>query len=90
MLLKKSGWAFKEWRLISSEKANDWYRTITLETLRIREELTSRQPLLFSQVACTQYLVWVGFHVLADDTLESEHWKGYREYARANVKAIAD
>jgi hypothetical protein len=70
------------------ETANDWCRTITLETVRIPEALTPSQRLLFSQICRTQYLVWVGFQLLADDTLESEHWKGYREYAKANIEAI--
>jgi hypothetical protein len=74
----------------SGDTTNDWCRTIALETARTPEGLTPNQRLLFSQISHTWYLVWVGFQLLADDKLESEHWKGYREYARANVEAIAN
>ena len=31
-----------------------------------------------------------GFQLLADETLESEHWKRYRNYALANLALIAN
>jgi hypothetical protein len=86
----------KEWLDIqraaasSGENPNDWCRTITLETLRIPEGLTPNQRLLFSQISHTQYLVWVGFQLLADDKLESEQWKYYREHARTHIEAIVN
>jgi len=36
------------------------------------------------------FLVENGFQLLADDNLESEEWKEYRVYARANLDTIAD
>ncbi len=86
----------KEWLDIeraaanSGETANDWCRTITLETVRTPEGLTPNQQLLFSQICYTQYLVWVGFQLLADDKLESEDWKYYREHARTHIEAIVN
>ncbi|CAN5768224.1 hypothetical protein BH20ACI3_BH20ACI3_22310 [soil metagenome] len=35
-------------------------------------------------MARATFLVENGFQLLADDTLESEHWKKYRAYTRAN------
>jgi len=52
----------------SGDTANDWCRTIALERVRIPEALTPNQRLLFSQISHTQYLVWVGFQLLADDS----------------------
>ena len=86
----------KEWLDIeraaanSGDTANDWCRTIALEAVRLPEGLTPNQRLLFSQICHTQYLVWVGFQLLADDNLVSEQWKYYREHARTHIDAIVN
>ena len=86
----------KEWLDIeraaanSGDTANDRCRTIALETVRIPEGLTPNQRLLFSQICHTQYLVWVGFQPIADDKLDSQDWKYYREHARTHIEAIVN
>ncbi len=52
--------------------------------------LTPTQRILFAQMSRAGFLVENGFQLLADDNLESEEWKQYRVYARANLDAIAD
>ena len=72
------------------DKVPDWCRTIVLETLKMPVGLTPSQRILFGQMARTGFLVENGFTLLAEDTLESEHWKRYRAYARANLAQITD
>ena len=74
----------------SGDKPNDWCRTIALETLEMPVCLTRTQRILFSQMARVGWLVENGFQLLADDTLESELWKRYRGYAKANLNVITD
>jgi len=74
----------------SGETPNEWCRMTTLETLRMLVGLTPNQRVLFAQMARVGFLVENGFELLADDTLESEEWKQYRVYARANLTAITD
>lgn len=57
------------------DKPHDWCRTIALETLTMPVGLTPSQRILFGQMARAGWLVENGFQLLADDTLESEHWK---------------
>ena len=72
------------------DKPHDWCRTIALETLRMPVALTPSDRILFSQIARAGFLVENGFTLLAEDTLESEHWKRYRAYARGNLEVIAN
>lgn len=72
------------------DKVPDWCRTITLETLKMPIGLTPSQRILFSQMARTGFLVENGFQLLAEETLESEHWKRYRNYALTNLDVITD
>jgi hypothetical protein len=72
------------------EAPNEWCRIITLETVRLPAGLTRHHRILFAQMARTGFLVENGFQLLADETLESEHWKRYRAYAKANLTAITD
>jgi hypothetical protein len=72
------------------DKVPDWCRAITLETIKMPIGLTPSQRILFGQMARTGFLVENGFTLLAEDTLESEHWKRYRAYARENLDAIVD
>ncbi|MGH9966769.1 MAG: hypothetical protein ACREBG_02890 [Pyrinomonadaceae bacterium] len=74
----------------SGETPNEWCRMTTLESLKMPVGLTPNQWILFSQMARSTFLVENGFQLLADETLESEHWKRYRAYARANLNAITD
>ena len=60
------------------DKPHDWCRTIALETLKLPIALTPSDRILFSQIARAGFLVENGFTLLAEDTLESEHWKRYR------------
>jgi len=74
----------------SGETPNEWCRMTTLETARMPVGLTPNDRVLFAQIARAGFLVENGFQLLADDTLESEHWKRYRAYARSNLEAITD
>jgi hypothetical protein len=72
------------------DKPHDWCRTIALETVKLPVGLTPSDLILFSQIARAGWLVENGFQLLADQTLESEEWKRFRVYARANLEAISD
>jgi hypothetical protein len=72
------------------ETPNEWCRIVTLEMVKLPGSLTRQHRILFAQMARTGFLVENGFQLLADDTLESEHWKRYRAYAKANLTAITD
>ncbi len=74
----------------SGETPNEWCRMTTLETARMPTGLTPNQRMLFAQMTRAGFLVENGFQLLADDNLESEEWKQYRVYARANLDTIAD
>lgn len=74
----------------SGDKVPDWCRTIALETIKMPVGLTPSQRILFSQIARTGFLVENGFTLLAEDTLESEHWKRHRIYALENLDTITD
>ena len=71
------------------DKVPDWCRTVVLETIKMPIGLTPSQRILFGQIARTGFLVENGFTLLAEDTMESEHWKRYRAYARENLDAIS-
>ena len=72
------------------ETPNEWCRIVTLETVKLPGKLTRQHRILFAQMARTGFLVENGFQLLADDTLESEHWKRYCAYAKANLEVIAN
>lgn len=74
----------------SGETPNEWCRMTTFETLRLSEGLTPNQRIFFGQVARVRFLVENGFQLLAGDNLESEEWKRYRVYAKANLDVITD
>jgi len=74
----------------SGETPNVWCRTTTLETLEMPVGLTPNQWILFAQMARARFLLENDFQLLAEDTLDSEHWKRYRAYALANLNDIAD
>lgn len=72
------------------EAVNEWCRILALETIKMPVGLTPSNRILFAQIARAGFLVENGFTLLAEDTLESEHWKRYRIYARTNLDAIAE
>lgn len=72
------------------DKPHDWCRTIALETLKMPVGLTPSQRILFGQMARAGWLVENGFQLLADDILDSDEWKRFRLYARANLGDITD
>ena len=59
----------------SRETPNDWCRMTALEMLKMPVGLTPNQCILFAQMARSTFLVENGFQLLADETLESDHWK---------------
>ena len=74
----------------SGDVPNKWCRMTTVETARMPTRLTPNQRVLFAQMTRAGFLVENGFQLPADDNLESEEWKEYRVYARANLDTIAD
>jgi hypothetical protein len=73
----------------SGHTPNEWCRMTTVETARMPTGLTPNQRVLFAQMTRAGFLVENGFQLL-DDNRESEEWKEYRVYARANLDTIAD
>ena len=67
----------------------DWCREVVLEKLNEDNGLARSQRLIFNQVARTQYLVGLGFQLLAEDKLSPEEWKKLRSYAKNNLKVIS-
>lgn len=72
------------------DKPHDWCRTLALQTAKMPIGLTPNLRLLFRQACCNLFLIETGFTLLAEDTLESEHWRRYRTYAKTNIDAITD
>jgi hypothetical protein len=68
---------------------HDWCREAALEKLNEANGLQRSQQIIFNQVARTQYLVSLGFQLLAENKLTSEEWKKLRAYAKSNVKIIS-
>ena len=69
---------------------NEWCRTMALERLNLWCGLTHNQVLIFANVARIRFLVENAFALLAEDKLQSNVWRGYRDYARGNLKTILD
>jgi hypothetical protein len=69
-------------------KPNDLCRILALEKANEPVALTRGQRILFSQISRTLFLLETGLALLAEDTLESEHWKRVRTYARTNLDEI--
>ena len=69
---------------------HDWCRIATLERLNEEHGLTRSERFLFEQMARTQYLVGLGFQMLADDKLSSEEWKKLRDFAKEKIDIIID
>jgi len=69
-------------------KPNDLCRILALEKANEPVALTRAQRILFSQISRVLFLLENGLTLLADDSLDSEIWKRYRAYAKANLDAI--
>ena len=67
----------------------DWCREVVLEKLNEDNGLARSQRLIFNQIARTQYLVGLGFQLLAEDKLSPDEWKKLRTYAKNNLKVIS-
>ncbi|HZI88577.1 MAG TPA: hypothetical protein VFD48_17215 [Pyrinomonadaceae bacterium] len=69
---------------------NEWCRTMALERLNQWLGLTHDQVMIFAQVARTRFLVENAFQLLAEDNLQSQVWRSYRQYARGNLLTIVE
>jgi len=69
---------------------HDWCRIATLQRLNEEYGLTRSERFLFEQIARTQYLVGLGFQMLADKKLSTEEWKKLRAFAREKIGVITD
>ena len=70
--------------------AHDWCRLAALERLNVDFGLTRNERFLFEQIARTQYLVGLGFQMLADDKLSTEDWKKLRTFATEKIDVISN
>jgi hypothetical protein len=68
--------------------AHDWCRLVVQDRLNREFGLSKNERLLFAQVARIQYLVSIGFQLLADGRLTTEKWKEMREYSKDSVDLI--
>jgi len=69
---------------------HDWCRIATLQRLNEEFGLTRSERFLFEQIARTQYLVGLGFQMLADNKLNTDEWKKLRAFAREKIAVITD
>jgi hypothetical protein len=67
---------------------HDWCRLVVLDRLNQEFGLSKNERLLFAQVARIQYLVSIGFQMLADGRLTTEKWKEMREFSKDSVDLI--
>lgn len=72
------------------EKPPDWCRIVILQSANLPVGLTPDLQILFRQACRTFFLVDNGFALLADDSLESDLWARYRNYAKANLEKISN
>lgn len=59
---------------------------------RLNQEyaLSKNERFLFAQVARIQYLVSIGFQMLADDKLPTEKWTKIRVFAKESINVITE
>lgn len=69
---------------------HDWCRDATLEKLNRDGEMVGDHRVIFNQIARTQYLVGLGFHLLANNQLNNQEWKKLRDYAKENLETISN
>ena len=70
--------------------AHDWCRLVVLDRLNQEYALSKNERFLFAQVARIQYLVSIGFQMLADDKLSTEQWRKIRVFAKENINVVTD
>ena len=76
--------------LNAGAKPNDWVRDLTIETLANGFALQPNHHFIAAQIARTQYLVGIGFQMLADDKLTTEEWKKLRTFAKEDIDVITE
>ncbi len=69
---------------------HDWCRLVVLDRLNQEYGLSKNEHFLFAQVSRIQYLVNIGFQMLADDKLSTEEWKKIRVFAKEKIDVITD
>jgi hypothetical protein len=69
---------------------HDWCRDAALERLNRDGEMVGEHRIIFNQIARTQYLLGLGFHLLANNQLNNQEWKKLRDYAKENLETISN
>ena len=69
---------------------HEWCRDAALEKLDRDGEMVGDHRIIFNQLARTQYLVGLGFHLLANNQLNNQEWKKLRDYAKENLETISN
>jgi hypothetical protein len=69
---------------------HDWCRLVVLDRLNQEYALSKNERFLFAQVARVQYLVSIGFQMLADDKLSTEEWTKIRVFAKEKIDLVTD
>jgi hypothetical protein len=69
---------------------HDWCREAALEKLDRDSGLIGDHRIIFNQIARTQYMVGLGFQLLADNKLNTQEWKKLRTYAKENLETISN
>jgi hypothetical protein len=86
----------EEWFLIqqaaeqSGMTPNEWCRTMALDRLDLWCGLSHNQVMIFAQIARIRFLVENAFELLAEDKLQTQVWRSYRQYARGNLQTIVE
>ena len=89
--LSDEAWFDIEQQVVNTDLTpHDWCRMVVLKTLDQEYGLSKNERFLFAQVARTQYLVSIGFQMLADDNLSTEEWKKVRIFAKEKIDVITD
>jgi hypothetical protein len=70
--------------------AHDWCRLVMLDRLNQEYALSKNERFLFAQMARIQYLVSIGFQMLADDKLTTEEWTKIRVFAKEKIDVLTD
>ena len=68
---------------------HDWCRMAVLDRLDREYGFSKKERLLFQEIVRTQFLVAVGFQMLADDTLTTAEWKKLRAYPKEKGDYLA-
>ncbi len=63
---------------------------MVLDRLNQEYALSKNERFLFAHMARIQYLVSIGFQMLADDKLSTEEWKKIRVFAKEKIDVLTD